>query len=103
MAFDLTVMRNQVRGMRDMLPVTASIGGTEYTGWRESLSDERRMELYGAGANIEHTVGFVVADLASVSDIGDTMTLDGTAYRVMGRRYDAARVTVRFDLGEQYA
>jgi len=89
--------------MRDMLPVTVTIDGTTYTGWRERLSDERRMELYGVGANIEHSVGFVVVDLSSVPDIGDTVTLDSTTYRVMGRAYDAGRVTVRLDLGEEYA
>ena len=53
MAFDLDIMRTQVRGMRDMLPIVVTFSGDDYTGWDMQLKDDRRMELYGTGANVD--------------------------------------------------
>jgi hypothetical protein len=103
MAFDLTIMRNQVRGMRDMLPITVTFGGDEYTGWDMQLKDDRRMELYGTGANVDYSIGFITEDFGTVPAIGDKMTVQGVEYRVMGRDYVPSRIDFRVELGEKFA
>jgi hypothetical protein len=103
MAFDTAWLSSLVGGMIDMLPVTVTISGKNYTGSRTILSDRRRMELYGVGANIQHSVIFQTSDFSSVPEIGAEAVLDGTTYRTIGRDFDSARVSFRLDLGEEYA
>jgi hypothetical protein len=102
MAFDTAWLSSLVGGMIDMLPVTVTIGGTNYTGSRTILSDRRRMELYGVGRDIQHSVIFQTSDFSSVPEIGVTAVLDGTTYRVIGRDFDSGRISFRLDLGEEY-
>jgi hypothetical protein len=103
MAFDLDIMRTQVRGMRDMLPITVTFGGADYTGWDMQLKDDRRMELYGTGSNVDYSIGFITEDFATVPALGELMTVLGVEYRVVGRDYVPSRIDFRVDLGEKFA
>jgi len=104
-------MRTTLKGMRDMLPMTVTIGSTEYAAFRTVLSDKRRIELYGEGANIQHSIGIVVDDdgsapesitEANIPAIGSKPVIGGITYRVVGQAFDSARISVRLDLGDEY-
>ena len=102
MAFDTDRLSTLVGNMIAMLPVTATIGGASYTGARTVLSDRRRQELYGVGADIQYSIIFKAADFTTVPAIGTEVTIDGDTLRVIGRDYDSGRVSVRLDMGEEY-
>lgn len=102
MAFDTDRLSALVGNMIAMLPVTVTIGGASYTGARTVLSDRRRTELYGVGADIQYSVIFKASDFSSVPSIGTEVTIDSETLRVIGRDYDAGRISVRLDLGEEY-
>ena len=110
MPFDLNIMANQLRGMRDMNPVRFNYKGQNYTGFRDILASDMQLSLYGAHDAISITIGLPRADLKAEIEKGEPVTVylpyfgpNGTELWILGIREDAAGLSVRMDLSVRYS
>ena len=103
MAFDRTRLGTQLDGMLRMLPVSCVYSTQTLNGCYTTLKTERKQELYGYDDEVGFSVMFRASDFDNAITNNDTISVDGTTYRIMGHEYDAAQVGVRLDLGNLVA
>lgn len=103
MAFNLTVLGNQLDGMLRMLPVSCVYSSQTLNGCYTTLKTERKQELYGYDDEITFSVMFRLSDFDNTITNNETISVDGTTYRILGHENDAAGVGVRLDLGNLVA
>lgn len=98
MPFDINKLATRAQSLVKRLPVVVSLGGTDYTGTRTNLNQERAWQLYGAQESVSESVVFPRAVVAGVNFAElNKVTVDGKVLRFLGYEYDAARVMVRLD------
>ena len=102
---DLHAINRHYRRMLRQLPTTVTIGGVDYTGTRTQLTADQQFVDQGLINAYRFSVLLSQHDFRSVGlpAVNSTVTIDSTTYRILAEQEDAAGVSVRLDLGEQYA
>jgi len=102
-------MDAQVKGMRDMNPVNFTYKGAQYKGFRDILSTDMQMSLYGAHDAVKLTIGVPRSELKAEVKQGEKVQVFVPAFGQAGRelwiiglREDAGGLTVRMDLSVRY-
>lgn len=102
-------MDAQLKGMRDMNPVSFTYKGQLYAGFRDILSTDMQMSLYGAHDAVKLTIGIPRSELKEELLRGEKVTAfcpqfgeAGKELWIMGMREDAAGLSVRMDLEVRY-
>jgi hypothetical protein len=85
------------------LPITITIAGSDVTATRLTITNEDELAIEGMRQHYEYSVFYRVADYAASVAVGDTVTVSGSIYRVMGKGTADDGRLVRLDLGERYA
>ena len=94
----VTVLRARIAAA----PTVATISGTDYTGIRSILAQDRQALPGGYGDSYRFSLLFVREDFAALPiSRRATATIGGATYRVLGIREDALAVGVRIDFGEE--
>ena len=110
MAFDFDIMANNLAGMRDMNPIKITYKGVEYSAFRDVLSSEMQMSLYGAHNAIEITVGVLRKELKAEIKQGEPVKVFAPHFGykakelwIVGIREDAGGLSIRMDLEVRYS
>lgn len=76
---------------------------TEISAGRGNLRDETQLVAEGLGKDYRHSYLTVLADWSgSPPRDGQTVTVDGTVYRVLRARTDGTDVGYRIDVGDKF-
>jgi len=102
MALDLTLLNSDLNYILADIPVTITIGSTDYTGSRGKLTNTQVYSDYGLGDEYEFTVYLNVNVLSSVPDNHSLVTISGTEYRIIMKDIDSADQSLILHLGSKY-
>jgi len=103
MALDSTILDADAEFIvKQDLPVTVTVSGSSYTGTRMSVKQMRESASEGLRDRYVFSVYLVLADLASVPDVDDLISIGGTEYLVLAKDTDDAQDILRLDLAEKY-
>lgn len=92
-----------------MNPVRFNYKGATLTGFRDVLTSDLQLSLYGAHDAVSISIGIPRADLKAEIEKGEPVTIylpyygdKGKELWILGIREDAAGLSVRMDLGARY-
>jgi hypothetical protein len=103
MSLDTSAISKTFANVLGQIPVTLNWNGTDYDGSKTTVNLDR---LYmDAGRLEQYSFSWMgqQGDFSSLPAVDDKVTIGATTYRILGRQTDAADVTVRLDLGPEYA
>ena len=102
MALDLTEFDDDLAEMISDLPVTFTFGGTDYTGMRSAIDQQKEMEIGGYMVQLDLVLVYRTASFAVTQPtINDRITIGGVNYIVMTRLPDTFGKGVKLGLKKQ--
>ena len=105
MAFTQSTIRAQFASLIDISPnkLTVTYSGSDYDAVKSILTKEIAYSDWGVDNNYRFSVMLSVSDFDTVPVVDEKVTVSGTDYRILNTEQDSTDVTIKLDLGEEYA
>lgn len=97
-----TALKTQAAAVVALVPLTVTIGSTDYVGARSVLRKVRDVLPAGQADEYEFSVTIGRSALTTLPAPRSLVTIGGTQYRIVQIEQDAADVTVRLHLGRYH-